>query len=226
MGPYVLFLFIALLTFPSVHETPSQIWVEVHDSSPGYGTETLEDILTILGRHEVDRTIIFVIPNHGGGKPLSSYPEFVHYLQEKSAEGVEIGAHGYTHKGFEFRCSGEEGEARLLDSSREFRAVGLSPKVFAPPRYLVTRDSLDVLLDNYDAIFLFTKIVTPHEKVPSIAHDFTLGFPNWLALPLGKLSYYLNRGGIYRLVIHLDYTSNEESLEFLDEFLSWTDQKT
>ncbi len=215
-----------LLALPPGHAAPSQIWVEIHDASPGYGVEALEEILAVLEKHNIHRTVVFVIPNHAGTTPLSEYPEFTEYLKEKESRGIEIGAHGYTHEGFEFRCSKGEAQELVRRSREEFVKAGFEPRTFAPPRYLVTGEALGVLRQEYGSIYLLTKIVTPQGEIPSMTHDFTYGLPHQIVLALAKLTYLLNRKGIYRLSIHIDYADNRESQEFLEEFLTWTDQRS
>ncbi|NOZ76988.1 MAG: DUF2334 domain-containing protein [Euryarchaeota archaeon] len=217
----------ALLALPPCHGDPAQIWVEVHDASPGYGVEALDEVLAVLERHNIHRTVVFVIPNHAGATPLSGYPGFVEYLKEKESGGIELGAHGYTHEGFEFRCSGEEARELVARSKEEFARAGLRPRIFAPPRYLVTSESMEVLLDAYDEVYLLGEVAVPGGRVPSWLHDFSLGpIPYSIVMPFAKLSYRLNRGGVFRLGVHMGYANNPEYLEFLDAFLTWTDQRT
>ena len=58
-------------------ERPAELWVEIHDVSPSYGIEDLEEILRIIERHRVDKVVLFVIPNHGYSSPMHENKEFV-----------------------------------------------------------------------------------------------------------------------------------------------------
>ncbi|MFQ6136858.1 MAG: DUF2334 domain-containing protein [Candidatus Hydrothermarchaeales archaeon] len=219
-------LILLLLSFPMASTpTHKQMWVEIHDASPGYGTERLDEVIKILERHDVDKKVIFVIPNHNNVAPLSKYPDFASYLEEKEMQGYLIGAHGYTHEGFEFYCSRERAEELIEASKVEFRSHGLTPKIFYPPRYLVSDDSLEVLKNNYDEIYLLNNIVKGNRTLPYFDHEFTwFNVDHRVTLPIAKLFYLGSRREVFRLGVHIGAVNNPENLRFLDEFLAWTDR--
>lgn len=220
----VAFLILTPLKVLTPHETPA-IWVEVHDVSPAYGVDELSKVVRVLEKHEVERVVIFVIPNHGGSTPLSEYPEFTDYLEELQNNGYEIGAHGYTHRGFEFYCSRSEALQRLNLSMGEFHAAGIYPQVFLPPRFFVKGESFMVLEKNFKGIYLINKIVKDGQDLPYIIHEFTwFRLPEWMVMPIAKVSYTASRGDVYRLSLHMGKMDSER-LEFLDKFLGYVDSK-
>lgn len=206
----------------SPHEAPT-VWVEIHDVSPGYGTEELSKVVEVLETHRVERTVIFVMADHGGSAPLGEHPEFTDYLKELQSRGYEIGAHGYTHEGFEFYCSRGEAIRRLNLSMGEFHAAGIEPQVFLPPRFRVSDESFEVLEENFREIYLISKVVKNRESLPYNSNDFTwLPLPEWIVTPMTKASYAASRGDVYRLSIHVG-DMDSERLEYLDNFLDFTD---
>ncbi len=201
-----------------------EVWVEVHDVSPGYGVDKLAEVLEILDKHEVDKKIIFVIPNHNNVTPLTKYPKFVEYLKTKESEGYSIGAHGYTHRGFEFYTSWEKAEGLVKSSELEFDAVDMKPQAFYPPRYLVSGESLDVLKDHYSEIFFINKVSYDETVLPYWSYEFTwFDLDHRITLPLAKLSYRFSDQKVFRLSVHIGAVNSPENLRFLDEFLNWTD---
>lgn len=206
------------------HEMPT-VWVEIHDASPAYGADELSKVVDVLEKHGVERVVIFVIPNHGGSTPLSEYSEFTDYLKELQDRGYEIGAHGYTHVGFEFYCSKDEALQRLNLSMGEFSAAGIRPQVFLPPRFFVKGESFTVLEENFEEIYLINKIARDGQALPYFIHEFTwFRLPEWVVMPVAKASYRASRGDVYRLSVHMGKMDGER-LEFLDKFLEFVDSK-
>ncbi len=204
------------------HEAPA-VWVEIHDVSPGYGTDELIKVVEILERHDVERVVIFVIPNNGDSAPLSEYPEFTDYLKELQGRGYEIGAHGYTHNGFEFYCSRSEAMQRLNLSMTEFHTAGIYPQVFLPPRFFVKGESFMVLEENFREVYLINKVTKDGHDLPYIIHEFTwFRLPEWMVMPVAKASYMASHGDVYRLSLHIGEMDSER-LEFLDKFLGFVD---
>ena len=219
-----LLLIAVLFLILTPHGTPA-VWVEIHDASPAYGTDELSKIVEILDQHEVERVVIFVIPNHGGSAPLGEHPEFVDYLKELEGRGYEIGAHGYTHDGFEFYCSENEARERLNLSMSEFHAAGISPQVFLAPRFFIKKESYPMLQENFNEIYFFNKIKKEGRELPYVYHEFTwFRLPEWLVMPVAKVSYASTRSDVYRLSLHIGRMDSER-LEFLDNFLIFTDSQ-
>lgn len=208
--------------------TPSEapaVWIEIHDASPAYGVDELSRVIEVLEKHKVGRVVIFVIPNHGGIRPLEKYPGFTDYLKELQSRGYEIGAHGYTHTGFEFYCSREEAMERLNLSLDEFHAAGIYPQVFVPPRFLVKSGSLAVLEENFREVYLIDRIIKDGQTFPYLIHEFTwFRLSEEKVMPAAKASYLVSRGDVYRLSVHMG-RMDDERLDFLDKFLGFTDSK-
>ena len=216
--------FILAFLVLSPHEPPV-VWVEIHDVSPGYGEGELKAVIEILERHDIERVVIFVIPNPRGQRPLSEYPEFTGYLKELEIMGYEMGAHGYTHTGFEFYSPKEDVKVLLSLSNSEFKKAGLNPQVFLAPRFLVDEESLPLVQKNYQEVYFLNKIMIKGETYPYYFHEFTwFNLPDWMLLPIAKTSYLSSHSDVYRLGIHMGRTDGWRLL-FLDEFLSFTNAK-
>ena len=202
------------------YEKPQPVlWVEVHDVSPGYAMQNLDRFLDFLD-HRADRVVLLVIPNRSGSEPIGDYPEFIAFLKRAEAKGAIIGAHGYTHEGFEFFTSREEAERRVREIKEEFERAGFSPRIFCPPRYLVTPSALDVLRAEFPEVYLLDRIVSSSNTLPYATREFTLGKGQRFVMPIAKLSLLATRSEVYRLSVHMAYL-NDESLKFLEEFISW-----
>lgn len=219
----LLVIAVALLIFIP-HEPPT-VWVEIHDASPFYGTDELSRVVEVLEKHNVERVVVFVIPNHGGSAPLGEYPEFTDYLKELQGRGYEIGAHGYTHSYHEFNCSGDEALRRLNLSMGEFHAAGIEPQVFLPPRFILSSDSSAVLDENFNEIYLKNKVIKDGQDLPYVYKELAWHrLPEWVIVPMGKASYATSRSGVYRLSLHMDKIDSERLL-CLEKFLEFTDSK-
>jgi hypothetical protein len=219
MKEFLFAMLLLLLLFPSNQN--HRIWIEIHDVSPGYGVEELDRALNIIKRHHVDRTVLFVIPNRDEREPISEYPEFTDYLKEREKEGFIIGAHGFSHRGAELYCSRERALDIVEKVEREFKKSGFEVDSFYPPRYLTTKESLEVLKQNYE-VYLLSRIVSENGSLPSFTYEFTFGLDHRIILPVAKFSYLKTGGEVFRLSLHMG-SIDEEALIFLDEFLDWTD---
>lgn len=211
-----------LILFP--HEPPA-VWVEVHDVSPVYGADELSKVVEVLEKHNVDRVVIFVIPNHGGSAPLSEHPEFTDYLKELEGRGYEIGAHGYMHSRHEFNCSGDEAMHLLNLSIGEFHAVDIRPQVFLPPRFILSDESSAVLDDSFGEIYLKRKVVKGGEEFPYVYNELAwYRLPKWIIMAIAEASYGASRSDVYRLSLHMGMIDGKR-LECLEKFLEFTDSK-
>lgn len=206
-------------------KTPS-LWVEIHDASPAYGTYELSKVIEILEKHRVKRVVIFVIPDHGASAPLSKYPKFADYLKELQGRGYEIGAHGYTHRGFEFYCSKDTALQLVNQSLEEFSAAGISPNIFSPPRFFVKRESLTVLEENFEEVYLINKVISGEKEYAYSIHEYTwFRLPQWMIMPVAKASYIANTNDVFRLSLHIGRMDSER-LEFLDKFLEYVESRS
>ncbi|HDY74536.1 MAG TPA: DUF2334 domain-containing protein [Euryarchaeota archaeon] len=208
---------------------PAELWVEVHDVSPGYGVEKLKEITNILGRHRgaTDQVVLFVIPNHGGKTPLHSYPEFSLELKKLSQQGYTLGMHGYSHEGGilhpEFKTNLSNAQKLVEASKQEFRAAGIDPpRYFAPPGWRASDDAAKYLQSEFDYIFYAFFIDIPNGTMPYPFHEYT-----WYGFDFGGLEKakkdYRSSKGIFRLTVHLNAVNTEKNLEFLDQFLEWVE---
>jgi predicted deacetylase len=214
-----------------LNDSPPQLWVEVHDVSPGYGEEKLTEITDILDRHDAatDRVVLFVIPNHGSNSRISSYPQFTEVLRELSKKGFIIGLHGYTHTGGikkpEFKTNLSTGIRMIEDSRAEFQASGLKePRYFAPPGWQASPEVSEYLRNEFNYTYYAFFIDTPTGSLPYHTREYT-----WYEHNLGGLEEakkdYTEAEGIFRLTLHLNAANTRKNLEFLDLFLGWVEGK-
>ncbi len=205
-------------------ERPAELWVEIHDVSPSYGIEKLNEILEIIERHRVEKVVLFVIPNHGYSSPMHENKEFVKELRGLEKKGYIIALHGYAHSENEFRTSKENAEELLRLGEKEFSLANLSfPRYFLPPFWAVSPEVKPLLESKFDYVYYRNYIYAKNKILPYKAHEYTGDFSP-LALPRAKFSYSHSKG-IFRLEIHLIYANTEENLNFLEEFLSWRDNE-
>lgn len=204
-----------------------ELWIEIHDVSPSYGYEKLDEILRVIEKHQggYEKVVLFVIPNHGGKAPLHKYPEFTAKLKELQERGYILGVHGYTHleplKHFEFDCSVEEASGLLSRIQYEFNESGLElPSYFVPPAWRTSYSVDDYLRSNFEYVYYLFYIDTPRGTLPYNSHEYI-----WHELELGSLAQakkdYENTEGVFRFTMHVGAVNNEKGLEFIDEFLSW-----
>jgi uncharacterized protein len=71
--------------------------VSVHDVSPAT-QEVCDRILQALGRMDVHRTSLLVVPNHHHRGRFLDDPDFCRWLAARATEGHEIVIHGYFHQ--------------------------------------------------------------------------------------------------------------------------------
>ncbi len=211
--------------------SPPQLWIEVHDISPGYGYAKLDEIITILENHKgaYAKAVLFVIPNHANTTPLRDYPEFMGKLKELEKRGYVIGMHGYAHpaplKQFEFGGSAEEAEKLLEAGLEEFRMFGLQPRYFAPPGWETSREVNSLLRNNFEYSYYYFFIDARDETLPYKSHEYT-----WYtrsaekALSDAKQDYSRSKG-VFRLTLHMGAANDERALRFLDEFLGWVESR-
>ncbi len=197
----------------------------VHDVSPVY-TEQLREITAVIDSYGLqNETYLFVIPNHGGEKPLCRYPAFVEFLKELEREGYHIELHGYTHVGREFDCNADRAEEKLELGLGEFRKCGLPyPRYFIAPRYALSKDALDVLLGHNITVIGQNFIYFPNGEVEHICNrEYTWyldegALPRELSMAEGA---YLSVRGTFFLSIHPKAVNTGAGMEFLRDFLGF-----
>lgn len=207
-----------------------ELWVEVHDVSPGYSSD-LEEVVQVLERHPkaYSKVVLFVIPNHGGATPLHDYPKFVSRLKALEKKGFILGLHGYTHKNPliapEFRTGRAKAERLLQAAEKEFNASGLrTPSYFLPPGWRTTREADVLLSENFDYVYYYYYIDSPSGIIPSQSNEYVWHNYHYRALDMAKRDYRKGKG-VIRLTIHLGAINNKAGLQFLEDYLRWIEEK-
>jgi predicted deacetylase len=107
----------------------------------------------------------------------------------------------------------------------EFHAAGIGPQVFLAPRFFIKKESYPMLQENFNEIYFFNKIKKEGQELPYVYHEFTwFRLPEWMVMPVAKASYMASRSDVYRLSLHIGRMDSER-LEFLDNFLIFTDSQ-
>lgn len=207
-----------------VDAQPAQLWVEIHDVSPGYGYEKLEEILNILEKYPntYSKVVLFVIPNHGNATPLHKYPEFAGKLKKLEEKGYLLGVHGYAHeepmKKFEFDIDVKQAEQLLNAARNEFEASGLQfPSYFAAPGWKTSYEVNEYLRKKFGYVYYYYYIDTSNATMPYDSNEYT-----WYDFDRGGIKQavrdYSNARGVFRLTLHVGAV-NERGLGFIEEFL-------
>ncbi len=217
-------LIFLLIFYPVFQEKESvEIWLEVHDLSPGYSQERALNLARIA--EKADKAVFFVIPCRDNREPISSYPEFTSLLKELEERGIIIGMHGYSHRGFEYLCSGDRTEMLTALGKREFERAGIEPEAFFPPRYLIGEEALKLSRKEFPEVYLFSGIYEGEKKLPYIYRDVTfLPALRKFSLPLAEFLYLMNTQEVYRLSVHMN-DADSETIETLEKFLSFAGGK-
>lgn len=141
------------------HTRSGSLVVSIHDVSP-MTRELTERILAELAEIGVANISLLVVPDHHCKGHFLDHPEFCDWLRARASEGHEIVLHGYYHRrdqrsGETFRqklatryYTAGEGEfyditgadaLRIISQARqEFRKIGLNPKGFVAPAWLLS----------------------------------------------------------------------------------------
>lgn len=139
--------------------------VTIHDVSP-LNWERCRAILSEIQKHGIERCVLLLIPDHQRRAQLSeSTAEFRKWLNEVRKDN-EICLHGYAHvaedlsgtlvqrliasrytkgEGEFYRASAKQIEGLLVQGLDEFDQVGLKPKGFVAPAWLLNPEGLHVL---------------------------------------------------------------------------------
>lgn len=208
-----------------INAQPAQLWIEIHDVSPGYGYGKLEEILNIVEKYPnaYSKVVLFVIPNHGNATPLHKYPEFAEKLKKLEEKGYLLGVHGYAHeeplKKFEFDCDVERAELLLGAARHEFEASGMRfPSYFAAPGWRTSYEVNEYLRKNFEHVYYYYYIDTPNGTLPYHSNEYT-----WYSFDRGGIKQavrdYSDAKGVFRLTLHVGAV-NERGLRFLEEFLT------
>src|SRR5262249_20772253 len=136
--------------------------VSIHDIAPS-NRAVVEQIINVLGRSGVRNCSLLVVPDYHHEGRASEDRQFVSWLRDLEAAGHEIVIHGYFHQRerrpnetvqtrlFTRFYTQDEGEfydldyqealRRIMGARDEFRAIGLKPRGFVAPAWLLSADA-------------------------------------------------------------------------------------
>lgn len=219
-----------LQTQPIVEDKKPEVWIEIHDVSPGWQYWRLEQVLNVTEKYPdaYSKVVLFVIPNHANSTPIYAYPEYIQLLKVLSAKGHIIGLHGYAHPTppkYEFNCTLEEAQHLLHKARWEFESAGLKfPTYFAPPGWQTSLEVSTYINAMFDYVYYGNYTKTPDGLKPYTSHEYTWYADNSSLSLTNAKKDYLESKEVFRLTIHLEAANTEEGLIFLDEFLGWIEK--
>jgi len=208
-------------------ETP-KLTILIHDVSPVY-FNYLKEITAVISAYGLqNETYLLIIPDHADKYDLRKYPEFVEYLHSLEREGYHIGLHGYTHIGREFDCNESTAEERLENALEIMNDVNLTPTVFLPPRYALSREAEEVILAHNLTLITKDSIIFPNGTEEHITNREYTWYISKLKLPFelrkAKKDYLSSKDPFY-LSIHPRAVNNEAGMEFLRKFLKFVKER-
>src|SRR4030095_15923997 len=144
------------------------IIVSLHDVAP-CSQQITSTMISELRAHGVRVCSILVVPDYHHEGPFAKHREFVHWLLDLAAEGHEFVIHGYLHErppqtketlrdkfmtsfytqneGEFYDLSYEEALRRITTARDEFRALGLKPRGFIAPAWLLGNEAEQAVRD-------------------------------------------------------------------------------
>jgi uncharacterized protein len=158
--------FLPLVSSAGVSE--DSVVVSLHDVAP-CNQEITSTIISELSAHGVDVCSVLVVPDYHHEGLLARHREFVTWLRTLEADGHEVVIHGYFHERprqaketlrdkfitrFYTRNEGEfydldyeEALRRITTARDEFRALGLKPRGFIAPAWLLGNEAEQAVRD-------------------------------------------------------------------------------
>jgi len=146
----------------SVSPSARGLVVSIHDVSP-HNWEAVQEICDDLAAWGVTKISHLVVPDHHHRGCISDYPDFCDWLRKEAAAGNEIVAHGFYHErpkecsegvvdrwitstytageGEYYDLSADESERRTREGEQIFRRIGLQPRGFIAPAWLLGEDA-------------------------------------------------------------------------------------
>lgn len=223
------------LRFPKEAKThgsePPEVWLEIHDVSPGWKYWRLEQLINITEKHRdaFSKAVLFVIPNHAGATPLNSYPEYVRQLKLLETKGYVLGLHGYAHPTppiYEMNVSQAVAIQLINASLEEFQKANLTePRYFAPPGWVVSPEAERYLNSAFDYVYYAQAMKTPQGIRNYTSHEYTWYTSNATSSMQNATREFLQTNGVFRLTIHLEAGNTPQGLMFIDEFLAWIENQ-
>jgi len=142
--------------------------VSLHDVAP-CTQQITSTIISELGAHGVRVCSVLVVPDYHHEGPFAKHREFVTWLRALEADGHEVVIHGYFHErppqrketlrdklvtrfytqneGEFYDLSYEEALRRITTARDEFRALGLKPRGFIAPAWLLGKEAEQAVRD-------------------------------------------------------------------------------
>jgi predicted deacetylase len=142
--------------------------VSVHDVAP-CTQQITSMIISELSGHGVRVCSVLVVPDYHHEGPFAKHSEFVRWLRALEADGNEIVIHGYFHErpaqtketlrdqfvtrfytqneGEFYDLSYDEALRRITTARDEFRALGLKPRGFIAPAWLLGNEAEQAVRD-------------------------------------------------------------------------------
>lgn len=144
--------------------TTRTLIVSIHDVSPLTQTRVTE-MLHELAACGIGQTSLLVVPDHHGKAPLEDSAGFGQWLQEAHHSGHETVVHGFYHRrpssgnwatrlvterytageGEFFDLSEEEAARRLARAREIFSRLGLKPRGFIAPAWLLGKEAQEAV---------------------------------------------------------------------------------
>src|SRR5881398_2798407 len=157
------------LPLVAIADAPADsVVVSVHDVAPRTQQIT-STIISELGAHGVRVCSVLVVPDYHHEGPFAKHREFVTWLRALEADGHEVVIHGYFHErpaqtketlrdkfvtrfytqneGEFYDLGYEEALRRITTARDEFRAVGLKPRGFIAPAWLLGNEAEQAVRD-------------------------------------------------------------------------------
>jgi len=204
----------------------------IHDVSPVY-LDDLKEIDEVISKYGYSqRTYLFLIVNHANDNSLEENQDFVKYIRYLQTKGYNVELHGYDHIECEFNCNctvATEKIEKSLQILNDFKINGIS--CILPPRYGISEDSKKAMLDNGFSVIIGQYAfemnngtvckynITNNEYTWYLEENNT---ENQLILAKDR---YLKSEYKYFLSIHPKAVNYGGGIEFLDEFLNFTNEE-
>ncbi len=219
----VLILISFLLALPMLYNklynnsVKKEIWLEIHDVSPLYGIDKVEELVKIAEKYNVSKIYIFLIPKHGNFSLNKEFAEKLKKICRKPK--CEIGVHGYMHAEDEFNVGKREAENLIKLIKKELSEYNITARIFLPPRWQISEEALEIVKRDFDAVFLKDKIIFKNYSLNYWDHEYCWYKTNIILKKKAEIDYIIS-GDVFRLSVHVNASNTKECIEFLEEFLA------